>query len=303
MREQTVRIGANRLVGIVTEPPAGTADRGERPGVILLNSGLIQRVGPNRLYVQLARRLAAQGHIVLRFDLSAIGDSPRRPDNMPFDQSSVTETQEAMDTLSTGWGLSTFVLAGICTGAVVAFRTACEEEAVKGVGMINAQGLAPGRNPEVSQFLNQRQAGNYYLTRALFQPHSWKKLVAGRADVGAIARACGDRVSRLMGQKPSLDSPEAQQVAEDLLDLAGTDRELLLLYSEGDPGREELELLLRSRKRDLKNAPGITLRTVSGADHMFTPLPKQRAFLDELAGWVEGVGRHWEAPVTGLGAD
>jgi len=301
MREQTVRIGANRLVGIVTEPDDGATADGDRPGVILLNAGLIQRVGPNRLYVHLARQLARQGHTVLRFDLSAIGDSPRRLDNVPFDQSSVAETREAMATLAAGWGVERFVLAGICTGAVVALRTAREAEAVQGVGMINAQGLVADRAPAVSQYLDQGRAGRYYLTRALFQPASWKKLAAGRANVGAIARACGQGVGRLLGRRPALDSPEARQVADDLFRVTDGGRELLLLYSEGDPGRDELDLILGGQRRALRQAPGVTVGTVAGADHLFTPLAQQRAFIETLTGWVGQLGRPLSAP-SGQGA-
>src|SRR5689334_20064244 len=62
--------GDVRLVGIVTTPAETRADR---TGVILLNAGVVHRVGPNRLYVTLARRLAQAGLTVLRFDHSGIG--------------------------------------------------------------------------------------------------------------------------------------------------------------------------------------------------------------------------------------
>ena len=289
MREQIVRIGANELVGIVTEPPAGQAASANRPGVILINSGLIQRVGPNRLYVRLARRLAAQGFTVLRFDLSAIGDSPRRLDNLPFEQSSVAETREAMETLSDGWGVDTFLLAGICTGAVVALRTALKENAVQGIGMINAQGLLSERAPEVSQYLTQTKAGHYYCSQALFKPDSWKKLATGRANVGAIARAAGQRLGRLLGRKPQLDSPEAQEVAHDLLQLGRDNRNLLLLYSEGDPGIDELNLILGDLQGGLKKVPGARFETIPRADHMFTPLDSQSAFCDRLENWTREI--------------
>ena len=62
------------LIAITTVAPRRRAEAGQ-PWVVLLNAGIIHRIGPNRLYVQLARRLASRGHAVLRFDLAGIGDS------------------------------------------------------------------------------------------------------------------------------------------------------------------------------------------------------------------------------------
>src|SRR5690606_23743533 len=75
MRESAVLFGPTRsLVGVVTEPAAGSA-RPDAPAVLILNSGLVHRVGPKRLHVRLARRLAGLGFTCMRIDLSGIGDS------------------------------------------------------------------------------------------------------------------------------------------------------------------------------------------------------------------------------------
>jgi len=59
MREHALLFGdAQGLVGVITDPPGPAGP--SRPGVILLNAGVIHRVGPSRLYVNLARALAAK---------------------------------------------------------------------------------------------------------------------------------------------------------------------------------------------------------------------------------------------------
>ncbi|MGH7928173.1 MAG: alpha/beta hydrolase, partial [Candidatus Binatia bacterium] len=75
MREEALLLGKTRsLVGILTDPPE--AKRSTRlPGIILLNAGIIHRVGPNRMHVKIARTLAPMGFVVVRFDFSGIGDS------------------------------------------------------------------------------------------------------------------------------------------------------------------------------------------------------------------------------------
>src|SRR5690606_37128378 len=51
MRESAVLFGAaDSLVGIVTEPEPGTA-RTDAQAVLILNSGLVHRVGPKRMHV------------------------------------------------------------------------------------------------------------------------------------------------------------------------------------------------------------------------------------------------------------
>ncbi len=62
---------AGRLFGILTEPA------GPRRALcaVLLNAGPQRRMGPNRMWVQTARRWAARGVPALRVDMAAIGDS------------------------------------------------------------------------------------------------------------------------------------------------------------------------------------------------------------------------------------
>jgi len=79
MQERVVQFGPDRgLVGILTLPDAGAEV--DAPHVVLLNSGIIHRVGSSRLHVDLARALSSVGVAAFRFDLSGIGDSKRRSD-------------------------------------------------------------------------------------------------------------------------------------------------------------------------------------------------------------------------------
>src|SRR5215472_19382863 len=82
MTEEAVQFGSLRsLAGIVSS----TSEKNEdKPGVILLNPGIVHRVGPGRIYVKIARALAAKGFVVLRFDFSGIGDSAARHDSLRF---------------------------------------------------------------------------------------------------------------------------------------------------------------------------------------------------------------------------
>jgi hypothetical protein len=80
--EQAVLLGPRRtLVGIVTRPlvPPDPAV----PAVVIFNTGIVHRVGHNRMYVTLARMLATAGRVTVRFDQSGLGDSGPRNDRLP----------------------------------------------------------------------------------------------------------------------------------------------------------------------------------------------------------------------------
>jgi hypothetical protein len=75
VREEALSFGdGGRLFGILSEP-----GRGARTAVIFLNADANHRVGPNRLYVSLARDLAARGYPAFRFDVGGLGDSGPAP--------------------------------------------------------------------------------------------------------------------------------------------------------------------------------------------------------------------------------
>src|SRR5262245_15562072 len=95
------------LAGIVTEPAAAVAPG---VGVVVVNAGVVHRVGPNRMSVRLARALAARGFLAARFDLSGLGDSPARRDALPFEQAAVEETRRVMSSLQKAHGVDRFVL-------------------------------------------------------------------------------------------------------------------------------------------------------------------------------------------------
>jgi len=137
-REKGVRFGTgNALVGVLTEAAAGSPSEG-RPGVIFLNSGILHRVGSCRLHVRLARALSAAGFHALRFDYSGIGDSDQRRDSLPFEESAVLETKEAMDYLAKAKGVQKFILIGLCSGADMAHETAVADPRVSGLVMLDA---------------------------------------------------------------------------------------------------------------------------------------------------------------------
>src|SRR5690606_5668052 len=114
------------------------------------NAGLVHRMGPYRLHVQMARRLAAQGYVVLRFDQSGLGDStlsPRVSDNRKRD-----ELAAALDLVARETGVARFVLGGLCSGADDAFNLAPLERRVVGLMLLDGVGY-PTRGHQIRHYL------------------------------------------------------------------------------------------------------------------------------------------------------
>jgi pimeloyl-ACP methyl ester carboxylesterase len=116
------------------------------PGVIILNAGVLHRVGPHRLHVVLARRLAAAGTTGLRLDLGGIGDSTASSDATSFRESAVADTRTAMAGLTDRLGIARFVIFGICAGADNAIATALVDERVTGIVLVDPPTYATARS-------------------------------------------------------------------------------------------------------------------------------------------------------------
>jgi hypothetical protein len=138
MRERVISIGkTNPLIGILSQPEAA-AFSNPAVAVILLNSGVIHRVGSCRLSVTLARAFVEQaGLLSLRFDFSGIGDSEARRSTLTAAESAVDEVLEAMDYLTREKQIKQFILYGLCSGAYASYRTAIKDSRVIGIAQID----------------------------------------------------------------------------------------------------------------------------------------------------------------------
>lgn len=135
VRERVVRFGpGNSLAGILS------TSRDALPGlpfVVIVNAGIIHRVGPNRLYVDVARAVAAMGYPVLRFDLAGLGDSDAVSTEASLLESAMVDVKAAFEYLSTTHNATTFLAFGLCSGANYAALAAFHEPRVIGVLLID----------------------------------------------------------------------------------------------------------------------------------------------------------------------
>ena len=131
MNETPVQFGPDgTLVGMLTRPAQCDTPR---LAFLMFNAGVLPRIGPHRLNVKLARALAGDGQISLRFDLSGQGDSRSSVAGGDFRTQAVRDIRHAMDHLEQTLGIRRFALIGVCSGAVNAHAAALADERVAGV--------------------------------------------------------------------------------------------------------------------------------------------------------------------------
>lgn len=107
-------------------------------GFILLNAGIVHRIGPHRLNVKLARGLAKAGFASLRFDLSGQGDSRASIAGVHVLQRAVLDMQAAMDHMQRTVGIRQFAVAGLCSGAHHGVSTALADNRVVGLWLYDS---------------------------------------------------------------------------------------------------------------------------------------------------------------------
>jgi alpha-beta hydrolase superfamily lysophospholipase len=130
VRERLVRLGPDRIVGLVDEPvdlPAA-GEHPDVPWVVLVNVAAEHHIGPGRRWVEWARSWAALGYRVVRIDQSGVGDSPTLPgqkDDRAFapewiDDMSHVVTELAADGAQVG-------IVGLCSGSYSALEVSMWE--------------------------------------------------------------------------------------------------------------------------------------------------------------------------------
>ncbi len=130
------------LIGVYYKPETPVKSR---TAVIMLTPGMLHHVGPMRLHVQLARRLAEHGIASLRFDLSGIGESLAVGSQGTSLQRAQREVGEAMDWLRSRFGFEQFILFGLCSGADDALATTVHDDRVVGLSMLDGCGYRTPR--------------------------------------------------------------------------------------------------------------------------------------------------------------
>jgi pimeloyl-ACP methyl ester carboxylesterase len=286
--EEPILFGPNqRLFGIHVRPRGGARPRAStRPAILMLNAGTVHRIGPHRFYVGMARELAGMGFDVLRVDLSGIGDSPNTttPENITYPGEAEADVRLAMDLMTARTGATRFVLAGLCSGADIAFQLGIKEKRVAGVVMMNPRTFLVHDLATVDA-----NKGARYYQDSLFKKEKWVKLLKGEVDVVRAARMVAPKVKQMAlrrAQKlvdrirPGLfKAGDEQTVIEDvpsaLKQMAERGVDTFLVVTIHDPGVDFIDTHYGDGMQALGSVRNFRREDLAGTDHTFTSVWSQ----------------------------
>lgn len=269
VQEKPVQFGPDgNLVGVLAVP--GSQDIGStRPAVLFLNAGVIHRIGPHRLHVNLARGFAALGVTSLRIDLSGIGDSRPVPGALSFRQSSVADAKSAMNWVSTETGLQRFILFGLCSGADNAIATGLADERVVGLVLLDPPAY-------VTPQARMRKVA------ARVQDLGWSQAVANWG-ASLVRRSLGSSSkSEYVGGR---EVPPVPEFRAQLRALVARGVSILAVYSGSLRERYNHPNQLFEVVPELRGK--IDLAYFPTANHMFTEFDAQAALTATVTLWVE----------------
>jgi alpha-beta hydrolase superfamily lysophospholipase len=261
--------------------------------LVLLNAGAVRRTGPNRMWVEVARRWAARGVNSVRLDVEGIGDADG--DGTAYADVGefyvphlVGQVRQALDALAGDRAHSRFVLIGLCSGAYWAFHGALEDSRVVAAVMLNPRVLYWDSGLEARRAA--REVGG-----SLARGSSWRRVLEGRvspARMLGMAIVLIRRIVRAGIESPARlrDARRRRRAGGDEVELAldrlrDSDKRLLLAFSGSEPLRDELER--DGHLSQLARWPNLELADLPGSVHTLRPLNAQRAAHDLIDRVVE----------------
>jgi pimeloyl-ACP methyl ester carboxylesterase len=260
----TIAHPLGEMFGVLTEPLEG-----DRDTAALLVGGTGHRIGPNRMWVEAARRWAAWGVPSVRLDLAGAGDAGgvQAPDVPALHQPEFTEQLNFALRELTRIGLpSHTVTVGLCIGAYWAFQASLRTDQDVVPVMLNPRVLVWDEGGHVDRMTR------HYLAE-LRHTSNWKRLFKGEAH---IVRALGVLVRRLgmilFGRRGPRGGEQASthgETVDRLLDqLRDRGRRALLLFTGHEPLLQEFER--EGRLERMGQWPNLTLELVPGLSDLHT---------------------------------
>jgi pimeloyl-ACP methyl ester carboxylesterase len=265
----TIPLEFGNLSGILTTPREG----GSPVGLVLLNAGAMRRVGPNRMWVEAARRWAERGVPSLRLDVEAIGEadgavSPYGKDDALYVDALIPQVQTAIAVLAERGVADRFVVAGLCAGAYWAWNAGLDDPRVTTAVMFNSRaivwdtGLAASRD----------------MRRAFSQRLTWARVrhnVTGPR-LRAVIRLLRGMPARWVARRRGLEGAVSVDTRVDgvMCRLRASPLRSVFVFAAGEPLEEELRD--RGWLPAMEDWPNVTVTRVAVRDHTLRPLLAQQ---------------------------
>ncbi len=281
----------SRFFAVYCHPPRSASP--DTPLVLLLNSGSNHQVGPNRIYVTLARLLAESGIESLRVDLPGLGETPAAAgaeENLPYPPDPSAAMQQIVDAPDLRG--RPLILMGLCSGAYHAFLGAIELQAdIREVILINPltfyweQGMQLEDAPSVSY-------GEWsWYQKSVRDPDRWKRLLTGRINPWPIALSMmrrlqlklKTRLRRFMDRfEPKQPNRITPSLGNSLRKIEDRGVRLSLVFSDTDPGLAIIREQAGGRLKAMLRRGSAEMLLIKRADHTLSRRHARMQLIDWL---------------------
>ncbi len=177
-RKEFFNSGPNKLSCVCTLPDWQVI----KAGLVFVHAADGNRLGPHRMFVELAERLKVVGIASLRFDMRGCGDSEGEPAGSDINPD-IEDLQNAIGFFASKYNLPKIFLFAISRGARVSISTlAGNEMPVDGAVLLSTP--FAGTKAAAKKFSSRMKEYLYKFTN----PDSLKKFLSGKADIKQIAK-------------------------------------------------------------------------------------------------------------------
>jgi len=261
------------LFGILTTPDDECAVK-DAPIALILNAGIVHRIGPFRLHVNLARQLADAGYSTLRLDLSGLGDSAQRTGKIETPNRAELDVRDAMDHLQKETGVDRFVIIGLCSGAYNAHQVSVTDDRI--VGSVFMDGIVF----RTLGFFWRHKVGR------MLRPRFWRNAIKRRlaAENAAGSESAGETLAEgeFFGEDLDKDS-----VIRDLESLVTRGVRMLFLYTDGYDdicGRSQFKEMYGL----LPDEGQLQVEYYPKSEHTFRIIENRQAACGRVTSWMTG---------------
>jgi pimeloyl-ACP methyl ester carboxylesterase len=265
---------------------ASSVIRNPQSTVLLLHGWTGTRSGPHQMLTRAARRFAAEGHSVFRFDFAGRGDSEGDAELATL----ATMTEDARAALR--WiegeqGSTHLTIVGLCSGCEIALATtALAPKNVKQLVLWSAPVFAAQQSD--ARRARKRRSHLRDYARKLLRPTTWAKAISGKVDVRGVQRVLAEGGGQ---EGKNIESGDAGQLPRGwrsgvLEKFRRTRLPMFMIYGTADPTTHEALDWHRELMATRKFPVSPEVHLVSGANHSYYGLEWEAEVIDVTARWL-----------------
>lgn len=278
MIEESVTIPGQVKLHAVHHRPGSENDRGA--GVVFVHGWSGYCIGPHRMFVNAARRLAAEGFHCMRLDLRGRGDSPGDKDDTDLD--GMIDDVLAAGRYLRGNGTEKLCMLGICSGGNVTLGAASLDKSIDGLILWSTPLFALYKKKT-----EQLRRTGFFLVeylKKLFRRETYAKFFAGKLNLRLILRILTGK-GRGIPRAADGDRNPKDSLRDVMSDLEGYSGRALFIYGSADDEAAGAPEFYKHYCEE--NSIPAAFHTVDGANHSYYSLDWEKEVIDTTLSWLK----------------